>query len=87
MEKINKHCIFVHHKTIKQINNMKYFYNRIHLLCAYRMMKNNWSAWTEDSYASQMCQLDDVDLSWVMGLTDRELLEMEEDCLIWYKKK
>jgi len=65
---------------------MKYFYNRIHLLCAYKMMKSDWSAWTEESYASQMAQLTQDDLEYVMLLDEEVLIEMENECLTWYNE-
>ena len=43
-------------------DNVRKSNNKIQLLIEYNMLDQNWSAWTEDSYASGLFNLDDYEI-------------------------
>jgi hypothetical protein len=53
--------------------------NRIQLLLEYKMMKNDWSAWTEDSYASTLWNLTDDEILEFMQKDDFEIEEIQNE--------
>jgi len=56
--------------------------NRIILLIQYKMMKDNWTSWTEDSYATQLFQLSDDEIQEFYSKSDEEI----EDIIIEINK-
>ena len=52
-------------------------YNKIQLLCEYKMMLIDWSAWTEDSYASTMFALNNDEIIDFINKNDSEIEEIQ----------
>jgi hypothetical protein len=79
---------------IKKFNeniNIKNFYdnfpdNRVILLIQYNMMKDNWSAWTPDSYYSYLFKLDDEEIKNFQEKEDYEIKEIYDDIENYRKK-
>lgn len=47
--------------------------NKVVLLCEYKMVKMNWSAWTPESYAATLMNLSDEDIELFYKLPEEEL--------------
>lgn len=53
--------------------------NKVVLLCEYKMMKMDWSAWTFESYASMLQTLTDTDIEGFYLLTDSEIETIQKE--------
>jgi hypothetical protein len=54
------------------------------LLIEYKMMNSGWSAWTEESYASILFQLEDQEIVDFINKTDHEIEEIQSDVNKFY---
>jgi hypothetical protein len=70
----------------ENINNRK-SYNKIILLIEYKMMESEWYAWTEDSYASTLFQLNDSEIEEFMNKYDSEIEEIQYKVNEYYYNK
>lgn len=51
--------------------------NKIQLLIEYKMMESEWTAWTEDSYASTLFELEDYEIVEFMNKHNSEIEEIQ----------
>jgi len=61
--------------------------NKIQLLIEYKMMESGWAAWTEDSYASYLWQLEDNEIFEFMNKTESEIEEIIHNVNEFYYDK
>lgn len=61
--------------------------NKIQLLCELRMMESGWAAWTEDSYASTMLNLNDTEIVEFMNKYDSEIEEIQYEVNQFYEDR
>ena len=54
-------------------------HNKVTLLIEYKMMNKDWSAWTEDSYASELAGLTDDEILDFMNKSEDEIDEIESE--------
>lgn len=62
-------------------------YNKIHLLCQFKMMESGWTAWSEDSYTSTMVGLDDTEIIEFINKSDSEIEEIQYSVNKFWKEK
>jgi hypothetical protein len=58
--------------------NNEYNNNKIVLLIEYKMMNDNWTALTYDSYSSYLFRLTNEEIIEFMNITEFEIKEIEE---------
>ena len=60
--------------------------NKVQLLIEYKMMEQDWSAWTEDSYASGLYSLSDYEIEEFLNKSDYEIEQIKEQINKYYNE-